>query len=378
MSDPNSTVFPTEGPTEPPLTYQNVLIGCLLCIGGNLLISVSLNVQKYTHMKNEERISQENESFHYTKDPLWWIGIILMVFGEIGNFSAYGYAPASLVAPLGTTTVIANMFIAVVFLKEKLRPQDLFGCALSIVGAFLLVNFSPKHEKVLTGPEINEALKQIAFLVYIIIEFLALIVLLVLLYKFQIDSVLVFLLICAMLASFTVISAKGVSGLIHITFMGYSQFDQPVLYVMVVILVVTAILQVKYLNSAMKLFEATVVVPTYFAFFTISAILSGIVFYREFWGMNGLDIFMFMFGCTLCFIGVFFITSGKGPPPSPSNEPKPKLAAILPDWLLSTYSRSTVQPRSQERNPILKDQSPSEESPAKEEMPTDGYGAVHP
>ena len=29
-----------------------------------------------------------------------------MIFGEIGNFSAYGFAPASLVAPLGTTTVI--------------------------------------------------------------------------------------------------------------------------------------------------------------------------------------------------------------------------------------------------------------------------------
>lgn len=35
-------------------------------------------------------------------------GILLMVFGEIGNFSAYGFAPASLVAPLGTTTVIGK------------------------------------------------------------------------------------------------------------------------------------------------------------------------------------------------------------------------------------------------------------------------------
>ena len=35
-------------------------------------------------------------------------GIFLMVFGEIGNFSAYGFAPASLVAPLGTTTVIGK------------------------------------------------------------------------------------------------------------------------------------------------------------------------------------------------------------------------------------------------------------------------------
>jgi hypothetical protein len=31
-----------------------------------------------------------------------------MVLGEVGNFSAYGFAPASLVAPLGTTTVIGK------------------------------------------------------------------------------------------------------------------------------------------------------------------------------------------------------------------------------------------------------------------------------
>ena len=32
-----------------------------------------------------------------------------MVLGEIGNFSAYGFSPASLVAPLGTTTVIGML-----------------------------------------------------------------------------------------------------------------------------------------------------------------------------------------------------------------------------------------------------------------------------
>lgn len=42
------------------------------------------------------------------------VGLVLMVLGEIGNFSAYGFSPASLVAPLGTTTVIGmllNFFI---------------------------------------------------------------------------------------------------------------------------------------------------------------------------------------------------------------------------------------------------------------------------
>ena len=33
-----------------------------------------------------------------------------MALGELGNFSAYGFAPASLVAPLGTTTVVGEYF----------------------------------------------------------------------------------------------------------------------------------------------------------------------------------------------------------------------------------------------------------------------------
>ena len=39
---------------------------------------------------------------------IYRFGIFLMILGEVGNFSAYGFAPASLVAPLGTTTVIGK------------------------------------------------------------------------------------------------------------------------------------------------------------------------------------------------------------------------------------------------------------------------------
>ena len=62
-------------------------------------------VQKYTHVKNSRREVQH----HYTRDPLWWLGLFLMALGEVGNFTAYGFAPASLVAPLGTTTVIGQL-----------------------------------------------------------------------------------------------------------------------------------------------------------------------------------------------------------------------------------------------------------------------------
>ncbi|XP_060078144.1 NIPA-like protein 2 [Ylistrum balloti] len=331
---------------------ENLLAGCLLAIGGNLLISVSLNLQKYAHMRNELRV----DAIHYTKDPLWWVGVALMGFGEIGNFSAYGFAPASLVAPLGTTTVIANLFLAALILKEKIRAENLFGSAMAVIGAFLIVTFSSKTERVRNGEELNTAVTQVSFIVYICLELLALVVLFMVLYWMEIRKVVVYLLIASIIASFTVICAKGLSGMIQLSFAGYSQFDHPILYAMTIIMIVTAIIQVKFLNEAMKSFESTVVVPTNFVFFTISAIMAGIVFYKEFWGLNGLEICMFLVGCLMSFVGVYFITMNRSPESesesagvlseTASVDSKPQVTAnIFPAWLLATVNVGEVQPK---------------------------------
>ena len=70
-------------------------IGIVLALSGNVLISVSLNTQKYAHNKNEERGAGK---LSYLKLKLWWVGMILMAIGETGNFLAYAYAPATIVA----------------------------------------------------------------------------------------------------------------------------------------------------------------------------------------------------------------------------------------------------------------------------------------
>ena len=65
-----------------PVTYQEK-VGVVLALCGNILISVSLNIQKYTH--NLNHIASGGE-VAYTDIPLWWTGMGLMVVGETGNF----------------------------------------------------------------------------------------------------------------------------------------------------------------------------------------------------------------------------------------------------------------------------------------------------
>ena len=52
----------------------------------------------------------EVEEGMYLKSKLWWIGLVLMAVGEGGNFLSYGFAPASVVAPLGTVVSVMRPF----------------------------------------------------------------------------------------------------------------------------------------------------------------------------------------------------------------------------------------------------------------------------
>uniref|UniRef100_A0A8C5MRF6 NIPA like domain containing 2 n=1 Tax=Leptobrachium leishanense TaxID=445787 RepID=A0A8C5MRF6_9ANUR len=102
------------------LSQQYQILGIILSISGSFLISISLNLQKYTHL----RLARQQNPIPYYRSKLWWCGIIVMGIGELGNFAAYGFAPATLVAPLGCVSVIGSAAISVVFLKETLRASD--------------------------------------------------------------------------------------------------------------------------------------------------------------------------------------------------------------------------------------------------------------
>ena len=68
-----------------------------IAVGANAVIPLALNLQKYAHVKNTD--DEGKPRLPFTKIPVWWFGILLMISGEFFNLLAYGYAPTSLVAP---------------------------------------------------------------------------------------------------------------------------------------------------------------------------------------------------------------------------------------------------------------------------------------
>lgn len=245
------------------------------------------------------------------KSKLWWFGVGLMALGETGNFTSYAFAPASIVAPLGTTALIANCFIAPCLLHEKFRKKDLLGIALSIVGALAVVLSGRSENKSLSPSEFLHAIAQPAFIVYSSIS-LGLIAFLITLSHTRIGDkyLAVDILITALAGGFTVLSTKAFSSFLTKSFLDC--FKQPITYPILLVLVSTAILQLTYLNRALQRFESRVVVPAQFVSFTISAISGSAVLYRDFENADSTSATLFFTGCVAVFLGVVVLTKGKG------------------------------------------------------------------
>ncbi|KAL1557041.1 putative magnesium transporter NIPA6 [Salvia divinorum] len=64
--------------------------------------------------------------YGYLLEPLWWIGMFTMVFGEFANFVAYMYGPAVLVTPLGALSIIVSSFLTERNLEEDRNHRMCF------------------------------------------------------------------------------------------------------------------------------------------------------------------------------------------------------------------------------------------------------------
>ncbi|XP_068664977.1 probable magnesium transporter NIPA2 [Aristolochia californica] len=163
--------------------------------------------------------------FSYLYEPLWWVGMITMIVGEIANFAAYAFAPAILVTPLGALSIIVSAVLAHFILKEQLHIFGVLGCILCVVGSISLVLHAPQEKSI-------ESVKEVWFLAtepgFIIYTALILVMVLVLIFLFAPrygDShMMVYIGICSLLGSLTVMCVKAVGIALKLTFEGSNQF----------------------------------------------------------------------------------------------------------------------------------------------------------
>ncbi|XP_039218947.1 NIPA-like protein 3 isoform X2 [Crotalus tigris] len=292
---------------EDAFSYKENLIGALLAIFGHLMISIALNLQKYSHI----RLVSCKESKTYFRTKTWWCGLFLLCLGELGVFSAYAFAPLSLIVPLGAVSVIASAIIGVIFIREKWKPKDFLSCSLAIVGTYLLITFGPNNHEVMTGENIRKHLVSWPFLLYMLVEIIAFCLLLYFYKEKKANHIVVILLLVALLGSMTVITVKAVAGMVAVSIRGNMQLGYPIFYIMAVCMVATTAFQAEFLTQASHSFDVSQIASVGYILSTVIGISAGAVFYLDFFGEDVLHICMFSLGCLIAFLGVFLITRNK-------------------------------------------------------------------
>ena len=276
-------------------------------------------------MKQSEKHKEHAERKSYLRSPYWWAGIILMIIGEAGNFLAYGFAPASIVSPLGVVALISNCIIAPCLLKERFRQRDFWGVMVAVAGAVVVVLSAKNSENKMGPKDLWSNITRWEFGLYVAVTAVVIIALMWASGKYGDRTILIDLGLVGLwgkrkvkplmhnadcsLGGYTVLSTKGIASLLSYTLWHALTF--PITYLLLFVLVASALLQIRYVNRALQRFDSTQVIPTQFVLFTISVIIGSAVLYRDFESATADRVGKFVGGCVLTFLGVYFITSGR-------------------------------------------------------------------
>uniref|UniRef100_A0A452Z5X1 Probable magnesium transporter n=1 Tax=Aegilops tauschii subsp. strangulata TaxID=200361 RepID=A0A452Z5X1_AEGTS len=141
--------------------------GLLLAVSSSLFIGASFIVKKKGLKKaGASGVRAGVGGYSYLLEPLWWIGLITMVVGEIANFAAYAFAPAILVTPLGALSIIISAVLARIILREKLHIFGVLGCVLCVVGSTTIVLHAPAEREIESVAEVWDLATEPGFLLY--------------------------------------------------------------------------------------------------------------------------------------------------------------------------------------------------------------------
>ncbi|KAM9465760.1 NIPA-like protein 3 [Clarias gariepinus] len=311
MSVKTGSVFAAAG----ALSYTDNLIGTLLAIIGNLLISISVNIQKQSHVV----LASTKDPRQYYCTKTWWCGLILLLIGEGSLFASYAFAPLALIAPLSAVSLIGNCILGFLYLREKWKPKEFLkryilsflGCALTVVGTYLFITFGPNSHEQLTADNIVKHLIGWPVLLYLLLEIITFCLVLYFYKHRNANYLMLILLLVALLGSVTVIAVKAVAGMVVLSIQGSLQLSYPIFYVMFVCMVATIFFQATFLAEASHLYDSSLIACVNYIISTVFAVGAGAIFYLEFNQADILHICLFLLGCFVCFLGVFLITKNK-------------------------------------------------------------------
>ncbi|ETV98936.1 hypothetical protein H310_08423 [Aphanomyces invadans] len=321
-------------------TYSLWYVGVIMSVGASVCTNMGVNLQKYSFMRECKKPTATKRG--YIRQPLWMLGLWLVIFGSLGDFGALGFIPQSLATPVGGSTIVANVFFAHKFLHEVFTRRDGIGTALILTGIVVVAAFADKSNGCHTLDQLIALYGQPAFIAYVVLVSVTMAV--VYIFVRRIRSIVATCgknskqyrrfvtfhslanpALSGVFGAQSVLLAKSVAELIKSTIAGDNQFTTVGTYAIALGMFGCIFLQIHWLAQGLEHFDAVFVVPIFQCVFISTSILGGAVYFGEFATMSTTTIIMFLVGVVITLSGVGILSQRD----MASLKPKQKLRACV-------------------------------------------------
>ena len=353
-------------------------IGAMLAVFGSVGSNLGINIQKFSFLENSKR--PINEQRIYTKQPGWALGLCLVIGGSLCDFAALALAAQSIVAPIGSVTLVANMVFAQYWLKETLSRRDMFGTVLIILGSVLTVAFGDHSDPEYNLGDFRHFFGYTSSIIYAlaVLGFCATLYALILYLRpmkrriveikksyetIDDDTVRQRLItnnaelaavtkryqpwekvhpffLCALsgaLGAQSVMFGKMVSELISTTLQGDNQLFSPFPYVFLISMLFFIFSQIHFLALALAYFDALYCVPIFQCFFILISTVGGATFFQEFSNFDTTQAIMFPLGIMVTLVGVFLLAQRDSSAVAPDGRTEGPGAHVMPASLATVF-----------------------------------------
>ncbi|WVZ81497.1 hypothetical protein U9M48_028868 [Paspalum notatum var. saurae] len=196
--------------------------------------------------------------------------------------------------------------LAHVMLREKLHIFGILGCVLCVVGSTTIVLHAPPEREIESVTEVwdlaTEPVVVIAIAAILVYRFVPL---------YGQTHVMVYIGVCSLVGSISVMSVKALGIALKLTFSGTNQLLYPQTWAFTLVVISCVITQMNYLNKALDTFNTAVVSPIYYTMFTSLTILASVIMFKDWDRQNPTQIVTEMCGFVTILSGTFLLHKTK-------------------------------------------------------------------
>ena len=319
-----------------PASTTGTIIAISCVTFASTVANLGMNLQKLAlrraaaldEVEVEEGAFKNSRTVETRKNRAIWVcGLLCIIMGSVGDFGALAFGAQSLIAPLSSLALVANIVIATGMHGEEFSKRD-GGCTLVIIsGCVVSVIFAQQDDVQYSTECLFTLFAEPGALCYFIFIICAITggVLFVkwierVLESYGAQSSLYqkwykyhrfsYACIAGTAGAQSVLLAKclieaiseWVNGKNKI-FLAYWQ-----IYPVILFLCLSVAMQIYWLNMGLARFDALYNVPVFQCFWMLFSTIGGGVFFQEFWSFSLIQALMFPLGVSLCVFGVYLLS----------------------------------------------------------------------